>query len=141
MPMPPEQLETFLRRPEIAVLATVGVGERPHAVPVWFLWEDGVAYFTTSRRAKKWRNIERNTRVALCINGATPPHPAAIIEGTAAEAETPYGPLLRRIAQHYLGVAEGQRWFEALGPNPGTGSVAVRITPERILSWGTATDE
>lgn len=141
MPIPPEQLEAFLRQPEIAVLATVGAGERPHAVPVWFLWDDGVAYFTTARRSKKWRNIEHNARVVLCINGMTPPHPAAVIEGTAAEADTPYGSLALRIAQRYLGEREGQRWIDGLGPNDSSLSVAVRITPERVLSWGSSTEE
>lgn len=140
MPMAPAEMETFLQQPTIAVLATIGRKGRPHAVPVWFLWEDGAAYFTTGRGSKKWRNIEGDDRVSLCVYGTGPTRPAVILEGTATEVDRPYAPLSLRIAQHYLGAEEGQSWFDSLGENPGQSSVIVRITPERVLSWGSARD-
>ncbi|MBI5949195.1 MAG: PPOX class F420-dependent oxidoreductase [Chloroflexi bacterium] len=65
--MTPEERAAFLSVPRTAVLATTGPGGRPHAVPVWFLWRDGMIRVLTERGSQKHRNAARTGRAALCV--------------------------------------------------------------------------
>ena len=65
--MSPEERSAFLSVPRTAVFATTGPGGRPHAVPVWFLWGDGVIRVLTERGSQKHRNAVRTGRAALCV--------------------------------------------------------------------------
>ena len=58
-----------LRQEWIGWLTTVGPDQTPQPSPVWFLW-DGESILIYSRpAAPKLRNIERNPRVALNLDG------------------------------------------------------------------------
>jgi nitroimidazol reductase NimA-like FMN-containing flavoprotein (pyridoxamine 5'-phosphate oxidase superfamily) len=55
----------FLAQPHVTVLATIGPGNRPHAMPVWYLYEDRTFIVLTGRGSQKQRNIERCPDVTL----------------------------------------------------------------------------
>ncbi|HVC31496.1 MAG TPA: pyridoxamine 5'-phosphate oxidase family protein, partial [Steroidobacteraceae bacterium] len=59
--------EEDVSRPVVAVLATAWTRGRIHAVPVWFLREDGVFKVITGRGSQKHRNATRSGRASLCI--------------------------------------------------------------------------
>jgi hypothetical protein len=63
-------------------LITVRPNGRPHAMPVWGLWLDGVFYFSTGRKSRKARNLARNPRCIVCTERADE---AVIVEGVARE--------------------------------------------------------
>ena len=50
--MTDDERETFLRQANVAVLGTVDVRGRPHAAPVWYLY-DGVFRISTSDGSQK----------------------------------------------------------------------------------------
>ena len=50
------------------MLATTGPAGAPHAAPVWYLWNGDEIRISTPRTTQKVRDIERNPRVAFCVD-------------------------------------------------------------------------
>jgi general stress protein 26 len=53
---------------------------RPHSMPVWGMWDDGVLWFTCGVRSRKARNLRADPRCVVTTEDASDP---VIIEGTA----------------------------------------------------------
>ena len=140
MTMSDERLEAFLREPNVGVLSTVDAGGRPHQAPIWFLWEDGAAYMFTGRGSLKWRNILGNAEASLCIDTKQPPYRSAIIEGTCAEDGRPLDELIRRLAIAYYGEQKGREFADEGDYSDRERSVAIKLTPRRVLSWDYETE-
>lgn len=134
MAMSDDEVNALLSEPHVSVFGTVDAAGRPALAPVWHLWRDGAAYVLTDRASRKWRNIQRNPNVSLCVDTKVAPYRAAIVEGTAQEAEGDYVGLLREIAINYLGERQGNRYADR-STATADGSVIVRIVPRRIVSW------
>src|SRR3972149_6876042 len=93
--------EEFLKQANVAILATVGPAGA-HAVPIWYLYEDGVFLMSTGRGSQKHRALERNPNVTLVVDRRSLPYYAVMVRGRAE-----IGPALdvatrRRIAGRYL---------------------------------------
>jgi len=134
MAMTPDEIDQLMSEPHVSVFGTVDAKGSPALAPVWHAWKDGVAYVLTDRKSRKWRNIERNANVSLCVDTKSSPYRAAIIEGTAEAHDGDYVELLREIAVHYLGERRGNAYADASTATP-EASVIVRINPTRIISW------
>jgi pyridoxine/pyridoxamine 5'-phosphate oxidase len=67
-------------------VATTRPDGRPHAVPVWGLWLDGVFYFGTERRSRKARNLAANPAVAVHLPSGDD---AVMLEGAASPVTEP----------------------------------------------------
>ncbi|MEX2376242.1 MAG: TIGR03618 family F420-dependent PPOX class oxidoreductase [Dehalococcoidia bacterium] len=128
------EVDGLLREAHVSVIGTVDPTGKPALAPVWHLWRDGVAYVLTSRNSRKWRNIQRNPRVSLCVDTKESPYRAAIVEGPADEAALDYHTLLRELAIHYLGETRGNAYADNSTSTP-EDSVVLRIVPERVISW------
>ena len=63
-------------------VATTRKDGRPHVMPIWGVWLDGVFYFSTGRRSRKSRNLRANPSCVICPEGAGE---AVILEGLAEE--------------------------------------------------------
>ncbi len=50
------------------MLATAGPAGSPHAAPVWYLWDGAEIRISTPRTTQKVRDIERDPRVAFCVD-------------------------------------------------------------------------
>ncbi|MQA84887.1 MAG: pyridoxamine 5'-phosphate oxidase [Streptosporangiales bacterium] len=61
-------------------VATVWPDGRPHAMPVWGVWEDDVFWFSSGLRARKIRNLMANPR---CVVTTENPDEPVVLEGTA----------------------------------------------------------
>lgn len=134
MAMSDDEVNALLSAPHVSVFGTVGADGRPAQAPVWHLWRDGAAYVLTDRASRKWRNIQANPNVSLCVDTKTAPYRAAIVEGVAEEVEGDYVALLREIAINYLGEKNGNRYADRSTATPES-SVIVRIVPQRVISW------
>jgi PPOX class probable F420-dependent enzyme len=71
-----------LKKEIVIWLATAGADGRPHAVPVWFLW-DGKTFLIYSLPGQKVRDIEANPKVALHLNTTPDGGDVLRIEGEA----------------------------------------------------------
>lgn len=132
-------IDAFMREPRVAVLATIGKDGSPRTVPVWFLWDGASPILFTSRTTRKWRDIERDPRVSLCVDHRPEPrspeaeaYAAVIIEGRVEEAtdRSLYDDVLA-MSLAYWGEERGRPFAENYRDNPGV--ALFRIVPERII--------
>lgn len=67
-------------------LATVRPDGRPHVMPVWGVWLDGAAWFSSGRRSRKARNLAAEPRCTLTTDDARNP---VVVEGAAERLADP----------------------------------------------------
>jgi len=124
--------DDFLREANVAVLATVSRRGRPHAAPVWYLYDDGVLIVSTGRGSQKHRNVEANPHVTLVVDRRTLPYYAVMAQGQA-EIGPPLTPEQRlRLAVRYLGESLGQRYVERTS---GEDSITIRLRPAKVIEY------
>ena len=124
--------EARLQETNVAILSTVGPKDRPHAVPIWFLYEDGTLIMTAGARSQKVRNITRNAEVALTVDRRSLPYYAVMVQGTAEIGPPPTDALRRRIAVRYLGEELGVRYTSS---GTSEGAVTILVRPRKIMEY------
>jgi PPOX class probable F420-dependent enzyme len=77
-----KRVQRRLEKELIIWLATSGAEGRPHAVPVWFLW-DGKSFLIYSLPGQKVKDIEANPKVALHFNTTPDGEDVVRIDGDA----------------------------------------------------------
>jgi PPOX class probable F420-dependent enzyme len=77
-----KHVQRRLEKELIIWLATSGAEGRPHAVPVWFLW-DGRSFLIYSLPGQKVKDIEANAKVALHFNTTPDGEDVLRIDGDA----------------------------------------------------------
>jgi hypothetical protein len=83
-------------------LSTTRPDGRPHCMPVWGVWLDGLFVFSTGSRSRKARNLSANHYCVVSperIEDATSPEEAVILEGVAEQTTDPA--LFRKFATAY----------------------------------------
>ena len=123
--------EEFLKQANVAILATVGPAGA-HAVPIWYLYEDGEFVMSTGRGSQKHRDLERNPNVTLVVDRRTLPYYAVMARGRAE-----IGPQLPdeerlRMYVRYLGEEMGRGYVSR---GSGEDSVSIRLTPRRFIEY------
>jgi PPOX class probable F420-dependent enzyme len=124
--------EQFLQQAHLAVLATLGPGQRLHAMPVWYLYEDGMFIILTGRGSQKHRNIERHKDVTLVIDRRDLPYYAVMVQGTATIGPTPSPELRQRLAVRYLGAERGAAYTAR---RLDADSVTIQVRPEKFVEY------
>ncbi len=124
--------DEFLKQPNIAILATVGRGDRAHAAPIWYLYDDGLFIMSTGRGSQKHRNVERHPEVTLVVDRRSLPYYAVMAQGRAE-----IGPRLDdedrlRMAVRYLGEELGRAYIAQVS---GEDSVTIRLRPRRFIEF------
>jgi PPOX class probable F420-dependent enzyme len=122
----------FLHEPHVAVLATVDGHGRPHAMPIWYLYEGGVIIMSVGRGSQKHRNLERNRWATLVVDRRETPYYALMVRGQAR-----IGPALDPdrhlwLAIRYLGEAEGRRYSERTAGHDG---ISIRLVPDEWIEF------
>ena len=124
-------------------LATVKKNGSPHVVPIWFVVEEvnsrnrnkvGNIYFTTGRDSVKAKNIQRDSRVSICVDDQTPPFSFVSIYGNAKLIPYRQKEVLKwatQIAERYMGKKNAKAYGER---NSGEDEVLVRIRPIKIIA-------
>ena len=124
--------ETFLNQPNVAILATTCPGQRPHAMPIWYLYEGGRFIMSAGTNSQKVRNIERPGQATLAIDRRELPYYAVMVRG-AGEIGPPMSDDMRlRLAVRYLGEERG-RAYTAL--RTGADPVSIHLTPDNVIEY------
>jgi PPOX class probable F420-dependent enzyme len=126
-----EQTE-FLAEANVAILSTVDGKGRPHAAPVWYLFDDGEIVVSTGRGSQKHRNIERNPEVVLTVDRRSLPYFAVSVLGTAVIAERLSEEDRLRLATRYIGGDLARRYIEM---TKGEDSITFRIRPRKVVEF------
>jgi PPOX class probable F420-dependent enzyme len=116
-----------------AKLAVVRKDGSPHVTPVWFVLDGEDLIFTTNATTLKGRVLQRDSRVALCVDDERPPFAFVNVTGTAAVSEDldEVRRWATEIGVRYMG-AERAEEFGAR--NAVAGELLIRVTPARVLA-------
>lgn len=115
-------------------LATVREDGRPHVVPIWFLLDDSGLFFTTWHTTVKAKDIERDPRVAICIDDENFPFSFVTIEGEAEILKpTPeeFFDMATEIARRYVGDDQAEAYGRR---NAVHGELLIRVKPAKVIS-------
>jgi PPOX class probable F420-dependent enzyme len=133
--MTPAQIDEFLGAPRHAIVATNRVDGPPQLSPVWYVYAQGSFYIVIVEGSAKHRNLQRDPRISLCIDGCYPDFRTVIVYGTAelVESDHPLHEKMRwRIIRHYHETeGEARQYAEATRDE---GSVLIVVTPDKIIS-------
>ncbi|MDZ4278233.1 MAG: PPOX class F420-dependent oxidoreductase [Dehalococcoidia bacterium] len=124
--------EEFLSEPNVAVLATIDAKGRAHAVPIWYLYEDGELIMSTGRGSQKHRNIEAHPAVTLVIDRRTLPYYAVMARGRAEIGPPLSDDQRRRMAERYLGEELARAYLARRRDGE---SVSIRLRPSRMIEY------
>ena len=130
------QIEEFHRVPRNAIVGTNRRDGAPQMSPVWYLYEDGRFYIGVRVASAKYRNLQRDPRIGLCIDGGHPDSRAIMIYGRAEliEADSPWRDQMHwRITRRYYDSDEEARRFREEARERGPSALIV-VTPEKTIS-------
>ena len=103
----------FLKRPLVSTLATLDEDGSPRTRAIWHDWSEQGLLLFTSTKSPKWKNIEIDNRVSLCVDDPEPPYKSVIIDGHAVrksgEEDLLY-PIVLKMAKKYYGETEGRNF-------------------------------
>jgi PPOX class probable F420-dependent enzyme len=132
-----DQIAAFLATPRHAIVAAQRADGRSQLSPVWYVFEESRFYFSTLAGAAKCRQLRRDPRIAICVDGAHPDARFVSIYGTAeihAEGSPWRDELEWRIVRRYHDSDEAARRYEAELAGQGASALVV-VSPEQIMGW------
>ena len=127
--MSDSQIESFFQTPRFAVFGTNSAYGPPQLTTVWCL-----VYVGIERRSVKYRNLTRDPRVALCVDGEHPDGRTVVVSGLAEVVEpgTPESDRIAwRLTRRYHDTDEDARRYEESVSD--LDSVLIKITPRKIV--------
>lgn len=139
--MSDDERRAFVRSARTILLCSIGNDGVPHPMPMWFGVEsDGAIVMTTFAKSQKVRNMERDPRVSLLVEDGEVYSKlrGVVIYGRAELDSRPESVLdvLECVATRSGAEPADDRAAlrERLRPTAAK-RVAIRVRPERIVSW------
>jgi PPOX class probable F420-dependent enzyme len=115
----------------LAHVATVGPNGEPQVNPVWFGWDGSHLRFSQTTTRQKYKNVQRDPRVALSIVDPENPYRYLEIRGKVVAVEPdPERAFIDSMAKKYLG-QDRYPWHR-----PGDERIVIVVEPERTTSMG-----
>ena len=128
--IPADKLD-LLESKALADVATIGPHGEPQVNPVWFGWDGTYVTFSQTTGRQKYRNLQRDNRIALSIVDPENPFRYLEIRGTVARVDPdPDKAFIDEMANKYLGV-EKYPWSQ-----PGDERVVIVVEPQHVTGMG-----
>lgn len=108
-------------------VVTAGQDGRPHAVPVWAAWLDGVLYFDGHPQTRWARNLARNPQIAVHLESGD--H-VVILEGTVSDM-----PSLERGLAERVSNAFKEKYDYAPSADDFVNRGLFLLKPSLVLAW------
>jgi len=67
MTMSEQEIDEFLKNGRMLKIASVR-NNRPHVTPIWYVYQNGKFYVSTSSKTRKVKNLKRNKNVAFSLD-------------------------------------------------------------------------
>jgi hypothetical protein len=129
--MIPEPYRDLLTSTALAHVATLGPDGEPQTNPVWFDWDGAYILFSQTTNRQKYRNLQRDGRIALSIVDPANPYRYLEIRGAVERIEPdPDLAFINKMAQKYLG-QERYPYHQ-----PGDERVVVIVKPMHTTQMG-----
>lgn len=129
------QIDAFLVETRHAVVGVIRSDGAPQLSPVWFLFENGRIYFSVLVDSAKFRQLERDASISLCIDAGHPDARFVTIQGTGElirETSAWSEEMSSRIVRRYHATDEEARLYEAQTKSEGPSALVV-VSPLRIV--------
>ncbi len=127
----PESYADLLDQPVLAHVATIGPDGEPQNNPVWFGWDGEHITFSQTTVRQKYRNVQRDARVALSIVDPANPYRYLEIRGSVERIDPdPDKAFINSMAKKYLG-QDVYPWNQ-----PGDERVVLVIHPDHTTQMG-----
>ena len=128
--MIPEKFEDILNSNALAHVATVGPRGEPQNNPVWFDWDGERIRFSQLPTRQKFRNLQREPRVALSLVDPQNPYRYLEVRGVVERIEEDSNfEFINKLAKKYTGQ-------DNYAGDPGEGRVVVVVKPEHTTYMG-----
>lgn len=126
--MIPDELDDILRKNGFAHVATIGPDGEPQNNPVWYAWDGETIAISQTPQKQKYRNLDRDPRVALSILDPDDPYRYLEVRGEVAaiEPDADYA-FIHSLSNRYMGMD-----YPYL--QPGEERVIVKIRPTHTTS-------
>jgi PPOX class probable F420-dependent enzyme len=136
------EIDNFLHAPRHAIVGTIGRDGAPQLSPVWYIYEDGRFYIGITAETAKYRNLRRDQRISLCIDGGREDVRTVMVMGTAElypKADPLQMTMRWRLISHYItDPDEAKRYAEASKDWDG---VLVVVRPRKMITQNFQTIE
>ncbi len=124
--------EQFMADLHVGVVSMNRKSAGPLSAPIWYIYEDGVVWFTTGENSQKGKLMTLGERIAMVAQTEAPPYRYVSVEGPivareAADRERD----IRPMAIRYLGEKQGNAYTDA---SSGEGNVLIKMQPEKWLT-------
>jgi PPOX class probable F420-dependent enzyme len=101
----PEGYEDLLEPTALVHVATIGPHGEPQNNPVWFGWDGEHVLFSQTKARQKYRNLQRDARVAFSMVDPDNPYRYLEIRGEVVRVEEdPNLDFINSMAKKYLGL-------------------------------------
>ena len=130
-PTIPQGYEDLLESTALAHVATIGPNGEPQNNPVWFDWDGEFVKFSQTKARQKYRNVNRDPRVAFSIVDPENPYRYLEVRGMVDHIdEDPDLDFINSMSKKYLGMEEY--------PNhqPGDERVVIFVRPQHTTQMG-----
>ncbi len=130
IPLPADQIGSFLNGPWSARLACLRPDGTPHVIPVWQEW-DGKAFSIIAWQGSQWADyVQHNPNVSLTVDEPWQPLRRVVARGNAERVEgnpADLSDLIARLTRRYLGRDNAELISQIV--------CAFRIVPVSMSGW------
>jgi len=127
----PQEITDYLAAPYIAVMVTLHRNGAPHVTPNWYRYDGTVLTFITRKDRLKYRNLQRDNRISVCIYDPPVASHYVVISGTATCTDQDIWDEARRIIARYRTPEEVDGYVARWQTEP---RVLITVTPTHIAT-------
>jgi PPOX class probable F420-dependent enzyme len=127
----PAEFADLLESTALADVATIGPEGEPQVNPVWFGWDGQYLTFSQTTNRQKYKNVQRDPRIAISIVDQQNPYRYLEIRGKVVRIDPdPDKAFIDSMAKKYLG-QDKYPWNQ-----PGDERVVIVVEPVRTTQMG-----
>ena len=127
--MNPQEITAYLAASHMAVVAAIDRNGSPHLTPKWYRYDGKVLILITRTDRLKYRHLQRDHRISVCIYDPPTASNYVVISGTATCHDQDIWDEARRIIERYRAPDEVNEYLARWKTEP---RVLITVTPERI---------